>query len=86
MTIKEIIDKGGFTDYEVWQYTGINAPNFHTDSIKGCDEFDENAECITWEYMGEDEYDSTILANSSVRADFAEWYDDKNAIVLCILV
>ena len=39
-----------------------------------------------WQIMNEQDYDDTILANSEIRANFQEWYGDKNVVVLCILV
>lgn len=39
-----------------------------------------------WELMDEELYQRTIAANSSEDVDFGEWYDDKDARVLCILV
>lgn len=36
--------------------------------------------------MDEEEYDETILANSGIKADFDDWYDDKEAKVLVIVL
>lgn len=36
--------------------------------------------------MDETEYNNSILANTDTYADFANWYDDKNAKVLCALI
>jgi hypothetical protein len=36
--------------------------------------------------MSEEEYDHSILANTSDKADFIDWYGDKDAKVLCIML
>ena len=36
--------------------------------------------------MGEEEYDNTLLANSSMSADFEEWYGNRDAKVLVVVL
>ena len=36
--------------------------------------------------MDEEEYDNTLLANSSMSADFDDWYGDKDAKVLVVVL
>lgn len=76
----------GVADVEVYRWIGGDKPHFHTDGIESLEDFDLNTEALLYEIMDEKTYDSTILANSSVKADFTEWYDDDAAEVLCILI
>ena len=87
MTIKDVINehKGEYVDCEVYEYTDRRRV-IHTDFIRSIDDPDMNAEVIDWELMDEDDYDKSVLANSSVSADFSEWYDDKEAKVLVIMI
>lgn len=36
--------------------------------------------------MDEEEYENTLLANSSMSADFESWYGDKDAKVLVVVL
>lgn len=36
--------------------------------------------------MDEEEYENTLLANSSMSADFEDWYGDKDAKVLVVVL
>ncbi len=82
--LKELAEK--CVDVEIYKYTGIKH-SFHGDALKGVDlELDnlpDEIECDFCE-MDEEEYNSTILANSDMYADFADWYGDKNSKVLII--
>lgn len=75
-------------DVEIYVYRGENH-SIHTDSIKGLDinldNLPDEIECDFSE-MDEEEYNETILANSGVKADFDDWYDDKEAKVLVIVL
>ena len=61
----------------------------HTDNTKSLDisidnlpdEFDGMVELMT-----EQEYNDSVLANSSVSAEFEDWYGDKNAKVLVVVL
>ena len=61
----------------------------HTDNMRNLDidtdalpaEFDGMVELMT-----EQEYNDTVLANSSVSADFADWYGNKDAKVLVVVL
>ncbi len=75
-----------YTDFEVWMYKD-KSKRLHTDYIKNIDdEYDENLEVDNYYIMDEDEYNKTVLANSGEYANFEEWYDNKNAKVLVIMV
>ena len=34
----------------------------------------------------QDEYNNALMANCDIYADFDDWYDNKNAKVLCIMI
>lgn len=91
MTIREIMDMYDVADVEVYESKGVGPhfPNhFHTDNCVAVENYDINQEHdrILYEVMDEEEYNQTILANTSVLADFEGWYGDKDAKVLCIMI
>ncbi len=92
MTIKELLDKydGQYVDYEVYCRVGKigHSRIFHTDTIEEILEggYRDTWEILDYELMNEQDYDTSVLANASPEADFAEWYGDKEAKLLCILV
>lgn len=92
MTVKEVIEKykNEWFDFEIWKYNDVTE-RLHTDYIKNLDSylsFEElqNAEVKYYELMDSKQYNNTILANSSVNADFFEWYDNESAKVLVIVL
>ena len=91
MTIRELLkaEHGNYDDWEVYEPFAVgNSDNrgFYSDYIRGIDDVDMAAEVINYEIMDEEDYNNSVLANTSACADFEEWYDDKGARVLCILV
>lgn len=92
MTVAELIEqeKDSFDTFEVWKYLD-KTRRLHTDFIKNLDEeYGEDVwgkvEVKDFYIMDEEEYDETILINSSERADFTMWYGKKDAKVLVILL
>ena len=91
-TIKEVKElyKGKYAQIEVYKAIGAGEhyPNhFHTDNCKDIEEgFNDETEVGLYELMDEDDYNHSILANSCTSADFEEWYGDKDAKVLCIML
>ena len=90
MTVKEVIEKynGQYAEVEIYSYKG-KVHRIHTDFLENIDGVYDKTVYLTKEIdefllMDEDEYNSTILANGSIYADFTDWYDDKNAKVLVI--
>lgn len=75
-------------DVEIYQYIGRNH-TFHGDAIKSVDlqldNLPDEVECDFSE-MDEEEYNSTIMGNSCEDADFEDWYGDKDAKVLVIVL
>lgn len=88
MTIEEVEDlyKGQYADIEV--YTNFNSTKygFHTDRIKTVDDYKGDDEVREYSLVDEEEYDQTILANTSIQADFEDWFGDKKAKILLVKV
>ena len=76
----------GCADVEIYAYTDSRR-RLLTDSIKSLDVSLSEVEGYDGDVfiMDEDEYNSTVLANSCTSADFAEWYGDANAKV-CVII
>lgn len=73
---------------EVEFYLSSNIDKPHTDTVKFVDlAFGQLHDEIDCEYyvMDEEQYNNTICANCE-QADFDEYFDDKNAQVLVILI
>lgn len=92
MKVSEIITfyKDQCCDYEVWQYTD-DSRRVHTDHIKNIDsivsyDLIKDLESFDYFLIDQEEYDTTILANSCLRADFGEWYDDSDAKILVVML
>lgn len=88
MTIEEVEDlfKGQYANVEVYKNYNSTKYGFHTDRIKSVDNFSSTEEVKEYSLVNEEEYGETVLANSSLNANFEEWYGDKNAKVLLIKV
>lgn len=92
MTVKEIIEneynENEYAEYEVWQYT-TSAKKLHRDFVRNIDEeysLNSYANCEAEFYaMDEAEYNRTVWANGD-SADFNEWYGNKDAKVLVIVI
>lgn len=86
-TINSIKDafKGEFVEVEVYKMAG-SSNRIHTDNIQSYDKYTGEERAINYGLMDEGRYNETILANSCVTADFADWYGDKTAKVLVILI
>lgn len=92
MTIKEVKEhyKGQYVDCEIYRFNG-SVHNIHNDFIYTPDDiendqYSENEKVVYESLMDEEDYDMTINANSCVTTDFDEWYGDKNAQVLVIIL
>ena len=76
-------------EVEVYRWYNGKRHIVHTDSIVSIDEmledFDDDTPCDCY-LMDENEYEHAILANSSIRADFADWYGDPNAKILIVIL
>lgn len=94
MTVKELMKMyPEAVDVELYRACGKDASSFHTDSIDfvanlcatGLSDDDLKMNVETYKLMDEEDYDNSINANSE-HADFAEWYDDAEALVLVAIV
>ena len=91
MTVNEAKElyKNEYVEVEIYEplSTGQHCPSrFHTDNCRAVDDYDEDAEAGLVELMGEDDYNHTLLANGDICADFDDWYGDKEAKVLCVML
>lgn len=92
MKLREWLKENGFLIYsDIEFYLGLygNINSFHTDKIKAIDgDFESlgDYEVLTYEYMNEEEYNSSICANVGLKADFNEWFDNRYALILCFLL
>lgn len=98
MTIRELLEekyiKGHYDDYEIYKYTDKDH-RIHTDFIKFLNDTDNNGfisldklndmNVCDYQLMDEEDYNNTINANCD-NANFEEWYGNKNAIVLIIVL
>lgn len=87
-TIKEVIEERGneVADIEIYKFTGCRH-DIHNDFIKSVDvSHNSEIEIYDYEIMDEEDYERTVLANVDLFADFEEWYGDKNAKVLVIML
>lgn len=91
MKVKEIIKdikniNKNIYDYDIYRYIDNNNKKLHTDYIQAIYEDYENLEVKEYYILSEQEYDETILANSSITANFYEYFNNKNAKILVIIV
>ncbi len=95
MTLGELKKQfaGHYVELEVYVPVskGEHYPNcFHTDNCRSAEmcsvAVTDDTEVGLYELMDEDDYNHTLLANGGETADFADWYGDKGAKVLCAMV
>lgn len=93
MKVKELREskKSEYVEMEVYRYNSDKYQRLLTDYIRSLDDkvaIADLDECEVESYwlMNEEEYDNTILANNSIRADFEMWYGDHNAKVLVVII
>jgi hypothetical protein len=77
-------------DIEVYTYSG-EKHNIHTDCITSLDIDITNVYCdgiddFDFEVMDEDDYNTSVLANTGILADFKDTYGNKDAKVLVIVL
>lgn len=94
MTIADVKKEyeGRYEAVEVYKPIEGEVDCFHTDNCvslggdSSYGNYTEDMEVSLYELMDEEEYNNTLLANGCLDADFDEWYGDKNAKILCIMV
>lgn len=90
MTVSEVknLYEGQYTCVEVYEAKskGENYPyHFHTDNCY-CVEERADDEVGFYELMDEETYEHSILATANLRANFEDWYGNKDAKVLCMML
>lgn len=86
--LKEEIEE--CAEVEVYTYTG-KKHIIHTDCIESLDIDINDMYCAAidefdYEVMNEDDYNNSVLANTGMMADFDDWYGNKNAKVLVVVL
>lgn len=89
MSIKEIKNMyaGQYTNIEVYEpmNRGRHYPNhFHTDNCNETENFTDESEVGIYSLMDIDEYNQTILANTSINTDSFGWTQDEK--ILCMML
>lgn len=77
-----------WADVEVYKpnTTGKHYPNhFHTDNCSYTEDWTEDSYVKLVDLMDEEDYNNTVQANCD-SADFEEWFGDKNAKILCMML
>lgn len=88
MTVKEVKEmfKGEYVDVEVYVPTSFKASDpFHTDAIRGTDDYSDDAEVIAYDNKDKENYLESIGANCDLCWEWEDCYepDDK---VLCVKI
>ena len=85
--VKEMATRAA--DVEIYRFNQQDRyiRGIHTDNISSTDmSIDDLPDEFTGivQFMNEEEYERSVLANSSMVAAFAEWYGSKSAYVLVV--
>lgn len=92
MTIKEVKEyyRGQYVECEIYRFTDfthrVHSDFIYTPDDIENDQYNENEEVVYEELMDEEEYGRTVIANGDVTADFEDWFGDKNAQILVIIL
>lgn len=87
--VKKMADQAAEVEIYRFNQTDRYVHGIHTDNT-AC--MDMKVDDLPDEFKGdvqlmdEEEYGNTILANSSISADFEDWYGDKDAKVLVVVL
>ena len=84
MTVKEIKEldyiKGQYADIEVYRIYNSDRMGFHTDRIQSVESYSENEEVIEFQLMDEEDYNSSICANTG--SSFADFFEPEDKILV----
>lgn len=84
MTVKEIKEldyiKGQYADIEVYRNYNSDRMGFHTDRIQFVESCAEDEEVTEFELMDEQDYNSSICANTG--ASFADFFEPEDKILV----
>lgn len=92
MVVSEVKNmfKNQYVDIEYYRSNDNHSHiiTFNMEYCTGIDacEVTNDMEVIAYQLMNEQEYNENLLANSGITCDFDDWYGDKTAKVLCILL
>lgn len=92
MTVGEVKNmfKNQYADVEYYRNTfnWTHQIDFNLEHCTGVDacEVNDDMEAVSYQLADEDTYNKTVLVNSEITADFEDWYENKDAKVLCILL
>ena len=91
MTVKEVKEmyEGQYKEIEVYSTWNVGKhypDHFHTDNCKFTEEFTDESKVGLYELMDEEDYNHSIMANASDYVDFEDWFGNKNAKILCIML
>lgn len=73
---------GEFDAVEVYKFTG-KRHSIHTDFIEEVEDYSEDAEVQTHQLMDEEEYNSTIFANCSIK--FTDIYEKTDKVLVIVI-
>lgn len=88
MTLGEIKEMyaGEYVELEIFKFIG-RRHDIHSDFIDSVDEeIPDDTDVEAYKLMDEEAYGYGVLANTCFFADFEDWYGDKNAKVLVIVL
>ena len=54
--------------------------------VRQCGNYTEDMEVGLHELIDEEDYNQSLLAGCDITADFEDWYGDRNAKILCIMI
>lgn len=84
MTVKEIKEldniKDQYVDIEVYRNYNSDRMGFHTDRIQSVESYSEDEEVIEFQLMDEEDYNSSICANTG--ASFADFFETEDKILV----
>lgn len=83
--IKEIMQKNNCADLEMVTLENYGR-GLHTDNIKMNVDILGDRKIVDYYIMNEKEYNNTMCANSSITANFEDWYGNKEAKVIVVIV
>lgn len=84
MTVKEIKElgyiSGKYADVEVYRNYNSDKMGFHTDRIQSVENYSENDEVLEFCLMDEEDYNSSICANTGT--EFSDLFDAGDKILV----
>ena len=88
MTIREVKElyRGEYADIEVYVPTSFRCSDpFHTDAVRGTDDYSDDSEVITYSNKDKEDYISSLYANCDMPWKWEDCFNPEDRI-LCILI